>query len=260
MFSDHRRHLPRPRGFRLSHHHRRTAVRDQHLPAGRPGRARRPTIEMKGWNLEEAELTPPADGRRAGRPSARRAARTASSPTACRSPWTRCRSASTRSPTTTRRTPRRSTLPDHRQRAHRSRRTTGTCSSSPAVPARRSSRRSRPAGSIRRWIPCSSSPTRPARCWRSTTITKTSAPGVNTHHADSYLMVKLPADGTYYVHLGDTARNGGEEYAYRLRISAPQPDFALRVVPSSVAPAQQGHRDASASMPSARTGSPARSS
>ncbi len=59
--------------------------------------------------------------------------------------------------------------------------------------------------------------------------------GVNTHHADSYLMVKLPADGTYYVHLGDTARNGGEEYAYRLRISAPRPDFALFVVPSSTA-------------------------
>ena len=56
--------------------------------------------------------------------------------------------------------------------------------------------------------------------------------GLNTHHADSCLRVKLPADGTYYVHLGDTARNGGEEYAYRLRISAPQPDFALRVVPS----------------------------
>jgi hypothetical protein len=60
------------------------------------------------------------------------------------------------------------------------------------------------------------------------------AAGVNTHHADSYLMTRLPADGTYYVHLGDAARNGGEEYAYRLRISAPQPDFALRVVPSSI--------------------------
>ena len=58
--------------------------------------------------------------------------------------------------------------------------------------------------------------------------------GINTHDADSYLMVKLPADGTYYVHLGDTAAPGGEEYAYRLRISAPRPDFALRVVPSSV--------------------------
>jgi hypothetical protein len=60
------------------------------------------------------------------------------------------------------------------------------------------------------------------------------AAGVNTHHADSYLRARLPADGTYYVHLGDTARNAGEEYAYRLRLSAPMPDFALRVVPSSV--------------------------
>ncbi len=59
--------------------------------------------------------------------------------------------------------------------------------------------------------------------------------GLNTHHADSYLMVKLPADGAYYVHLGDTARNGGKEYAYRLRISPPRPDFELRVVPSSAA-------------------------
>jgi hypothetical protein len=59
--------------------------------------------------------------------------------------------------------------------------------------------------------------------------------GVNTHHADSYLMLELPADGTYYVHLGDTDRQGGKEYAYRLRISAPRPDFALRVVPSSAA-------------------------
>lgn len=56
--------------------------------------------------------------------------------------------------------------------------------------------------------------------------------GLNTHHADSYLMVKLPADGSYFVHLGDTTRTGGKEYAYRLRISAPRPDFALRVVPS----------------------------
>jgi len=58
--------------------------------------------------------------------------------------------------------------------------------------------------------------------------------GLNTHHADSYLMVSLPADGTYYIHLGDAARNAGEEYAYRLRLSEALPDFALRVVPSSV--------------------------
>lgn len=61
------------------------------------------------------------------------------------------------------------------------------------------------------------------------------AAGINTHHADSYLMVTLPADGTYFVHLTDAARQGGEAYGYRLRLSPPKPDFALRVVPSSVA-------------------------
>jgi len=58
--------------------------------------------------------------------------------------------------------------------------------------------------------------------------------GLNTHHADSYLMAKLPANGTYYVHITDTAHHGGEEYGYRLRISEPQPDFELRTVPSSI--------------------------
>ena len=58
--------------------------------------------------------------------------------------------------------------------------------------------------------------------------------GINTHHADSFFIAKLPADGAYYVHIGDTARQGGQEYGYRLRISPPQPDFELRVVPSSL--------------------------
>lgn len=57
--------------------------------------------------------------------------------------------------------------------------------------------------------------------------------GVNTHQADSWLMARLPADGSYYVHLGDTAHKGGEEYAYRLRLSPPQSDFELRATPSS---------------------------
>ncbi len=60
------------------------------------------------------------------------------------------------------------------------------------------------------------------------------ASGLNTDHADSYLMFKLPADGKCFVHLGDTRRHAGREYAYRLRISRPQPDFALRVVPSRI--------------------------
>jgi hypothetical protein len=58
--------------------------------------------------------------------------------------------------------------------------------------------------------------------------------GLNTHHADSYFITKLPSDGAYFIHIGDTARKGGDEYAYRLRVSAPRPDFALRVVPSSL--------------------------
>jgi len=59
--------------------------------------------------------------------------------------------------------------------------------------------------------------------------------GLNTHHADSYLMVKLPSDGKYFVHMGDTTQTGGKEYGYRLRISPPRPDFELRVVPPSIA-------------------------
>ncbi len=58
--------------------------------------------------------------------------------------------------------------------------------------------------------------------------------GINTHHADSLLTARLPADGTYFVQIADTARQGGAEYGYRLRLSAPQPDFALRLVPSSL--------------------------
>ena len=58
--------------------------------------------------------------------------------------------------------------------------------------------------------------------------------GLTTHQADSWLCARLPADGTYYLHLGDAQHKGGAEYAYRLRISPPQPDYALRAVPSSV--------------------------
>ena len=58
--------------------------------------------------------------------------------------------------------------------------------------------------------------------------------GLMTHHADSWLRAKLPADGTYYLRLADAQNKGGAEYGYRLRISRPRPDFELRVVPSSV--------------------------
>jgi hypothetical protein len=58
--------------------------------------------------------------------------------------------------------------------------------------------------------------------------------GLNTHHADSWLSAKLPANGTYYLSLSDAQRKGGPEYAYRLRISPPRPDFELRIAPSSI--------------------------
>jgi hypothetical protein len=58
--------------------------------------------------------------------------------------------------------------------------------------------------------------------------------GLTTHHADSYLSTILPANGIYYLHLGDAQQKGGAAYSYRLRISPPQPDFELRVVPSSI--------------------------
>jgi hypothetical protein len=58
--------------------------------------------------------------------------------------------------------------------------------------------------------------------------------GLITHQADSRLLYKLPVSGAYYLYLGDTQHKGGPEYAYRLRISRPQPDFELRVVPSAI--------------------------
>lgn len=58
--------------------------------------------------------------------------------------------------------------------------------------------------------------------------------GLLTHHADSYLRVQLPRDGLYYVQISDARGHGGEAYAYRLRLSEPMPDFALRVGPSNL--------------------------
>jgi hypothetical protein len=58
--------------------------------------------------------------------------------------------------------------------------------------------------------------------------------GLLTHQADSFISMTLPANGTYYLQLGDTQRHGGLEYSYRLRISQPRPDFELRLAPSSI--------------------------
>jgi hypothetical protein len=58
--------------------------------------------------------------------------------------------------------------------------------------------------------------------------------GLDTHHADSYLLLTLPVDGTYFVHLADAQGKGGPAHAYRLRLSGPRPDFELRAVPSTL--------------------------
>lgn len=58
--------------------------------------------------------------------------------------------------------------------------------------------------------------------------------GLLTHHADARLEVTLPAEGEYTVELFDAQQHGGPAYAYRLRLSEPQPDFALRATPSAL--------------------------
>jgi hypothetical protein len=55
-----------------------------------------------------------------------------------------------------------------------------------------------------------------------------------THQADSRIALKLPATGTYYLYLGDAQHQGGQDYAYRLRVGYARPDFELRVAPSSI--------------------------
>jgi hypothetical protein len=58
--------------------------------------------------------------------------------------------------------------------------------------------------------------------------------GLITHQADSVLSATLPATGTYVLRVGDLTRKGGPEYAYRLRLSPPRPDFDLWVTPSAI--------------------------
>ncbi len=58
--------------------------------------------------------------------------------------------------------------------------------------------------------------------------------GLQTHHADSRLIVTLPADGRYTIKLTDALAHGGPAYAYGLRIAEPNPDFELKLAPSAI--------------------------
>ncbi len=53
-----------------------------------------------------------------------------------------------------------------------------------------------------------------------------------THHADSRL--HTTTQGARYLSISDAQGRGGPDFAYRLYIRAPRPDFDLRVTPSSV--------------------------
>ena len=60
--------------------------------------------------------------------------------------------------------------------------------------------------------------------------------GGGADHAPRGFLAPCHAAGRWNVlsSSGDAQHKGGPEYAYRLRISPPQPDFELRVVPSSI--------------------------
>lgn len=55
-----------------------------------------------------------------------------------------------------------------------------------------------------------------------------------THPADSQLVYAFPAAGDYLVRVTDTQGKGGGEFAYRLTVRAPKPDFSLRIAPDNV--------------------------
>jgi len=58
--------------------------------------------------------------------------------------------------------------------------------------------------------------------------------GLVTHHADSYINEKLPADGRYVVHVADIQGKGSGEHTYRLRVTPSRPGFDLRVTPAAL--------------------------
>ena len=58
--------------------------------------------------------------------------------------------------------------------------------------------------------------------------------GLVTHQADPYMDLRLRSKDVYTLTVRDTQNKGGALYAYRLRVSPPQPDFKARLTPSSV--------------------------
>ncbi len=53
------------------------------------------------------------------------------------------------------------------------------------------------------------------------------------HHADARLVYTFPAAGDYVLRIRDMEAAGGDEYAYRLVIAPPKPDFFLYTMPDN---------------------------
>jgi len=64
--------------------------------------------------------------------------------------------------------------------------------------------------------------------------------GLVTHQADSYLSYTFPAAGDYMLRIADVQGKAGNEYAYRLSIAPPKPDYLLRVRPDNIRAPQGG--------------------
>ena len=56
---------------------------------------------------------------------------------------------------------------------------------------------------------------------------------LGTHHADSRIVYTFSTAGDYVLRIRDVQRKGGEEYAYRLVIGPPRPDFTVRINPGN---------------------------
>ena len=67
--------------------------------------------------------------------------------------------------------------------------------------------------------------------------------GLNMQHVDSYICFEAPASGVYQVLLSDTAKAGGKDYGFFLRLDRPRPDFRVYAVPSVIPVAQDRGAD-----------------
>ncbi len=67
------------------------------------------------------------------------------------------------------------------------------------------------------------------------------AAGLTTHHADSRLVVKLPATGECFIRVSDTQKQGSINHAYRLHVTEARPHFLLRITPSTLNVAPGGN-------------------